>query len=151
MKQGVWRLRSVCVGVVLLGLVFYPLELDSVEAQDLRRSAPPAKRWPELTHADILGPDGIPWTGDESIYAHPDSPTFGASADGGDIGPRRPIALKVRHVEFTVSDFITLRALLDTVTPVVNAARKEEAEIAERNRRGEAESRDGFLGRRLRR
>lgn len=117
----------VCVVIITCTIVICLVELGRLgrtEAHELPPDRPAHKHWWELTEAEKLGPDGKPWTGDEPKQ-HIDSPGYGASADGGDIGPRVPIPLKVRHVEFTTSDFITLRALLDAYTPIYRAQRAE--------------------------
>lgn len=70
----------------------------------------------ELTEEDLLGPDGRPFSGDESIYAHPASPAFLAGSDGLDIGPTRAsvpddtVVLIVGNVSFTIRELATLKS-----------------------------------------
>lgn len=61
----------------------------------------------DLSREDLLGPDGKPFTGDETIYAHPDSPAWRAGSDGRDIGlyrvvPGEKVVLRIGELDFTM-------------------------------------------------
>lgn len=71
-------------------------------------------------HGDELsyiGPDGKAFSGDESFYAHPDSPAYKAGSDGKDIGPLRPrsaqdVLLIIDGMEFTRGELQVLKSFV---------------------------------------
>ena len=69
----------------------------------------------ELTEERYIGPDGKAFSGDESFYAHPDSPAYGAGSNGTNIGPLMPksaqdVLFIVSGMEFTRAEWQVLKS-----------------------------------------